>query len=189
MPGPEGDGYYRRPERSISYYNKGELLGFMLDLALRDSSHGRASLRELFQWMNLNYARKGRFFDDSNGVREAAEAVTHADLGEFFAKYVAATAEIPWDDFLRSVGLHVETFTRTVPDPGFMASRNFDGPVTVMSVVPGSEADHAGLQVGDTLTEVQANPRARPRATFLKLRRPATLSPSKSATTAVPTAN
>jgi predicted metalloprotease with PDZ domain len=154
----EGDGYYRRPERSISYYNKGELLGFMLDLAMRDSSHGRASLRELFQWMNLNYAQKGRYFDDSNGVREAAEAVTHADLSAFFAKYVAATDEIPWDDFLRSVGLRVETFTRTVPDPGFLASRNFDGPVTVMSVVPGSEADHTGLQVGDTLTEVQGKP-------------------------------
>src|SRR5580698_1844243 len=28
----EGDAYYRRPERSISYYNKGELLGIMLDL-------------------------------------------------------------------------------------------------------------------------------------------------------------
>ncbi len=33
----EGFGYYRRPERSISYYNKGELLGMMLDLAVRDS--------------------------------------------------------------------------------------------------------------------------------------------------------
>ena len=29
----EGDGYYRRPERSISYYNKGELLGIMLGTA------------------------------------------------------------------------------------------------------------------------------------------------------------
>src|SRR5580692_1183492 len=31
----EGDPYYRRPERSISYYNKGELLGVVLDLAVR----------------------------------------------------------------------------------------------------------------------------------------------------------
>ena len=30
----EGLNYYRRPERSISYYNKGELLGIMLDLAI-----------------------------------------------------------------------------------------------------------------------------------------------------------
>ncbi len=55
----EGNGYYRRPERSISYYNKGELLGVMLDLAVREASHGQASLREVLQWMNANYAQEG----------------------------------------------------------------------------------------------------------------------------------
>jgi predicted metalloprotease with PDZ domain len=150
----EGYGYYRRPERSISYYNKGELLGFMLDLAVRDASMGKASLREVLQWMNANYAQKGRFFDDSNGVRMAAEAVSHADLKTFFDHYVAGVDEIPWNDFLRSVGLQVESSTHKVPDPGFMASRNFDGPVTVVSVAAGSEAEHAGLQVGDTITEI-----------------------------------
>lgn len=154
----EGFGYYRRPERSISYYNKGELLGIMLDLATRDASHGHASLREIMQWMNTNYARKGRFFDDSNGVREAAEAVSHSDLGWFFTKYVSGTEEIPWDEFLRSVGLHVETLTSTVPDPGFIASRNFDGPMSVGAVTPGSEAEHAGLQVGDAIVELLGKP-------------------------------
>ena len=67
----EGDAYYRRPERSISYYNKGELLGITLDLAVREASHGQASLREVFQWMNQNYAKKGLFFPDSEGVRTA----------------------------------------------------------------------------------------------------------------------
>ena len=154
----EGFDYYRRPERSISYYNKGELLGFMLDLAIRDASHDRASLRELFQWMNANYARKGRFFDDSNGVREAAEAISRADLGWFFTKYVSGKEEIPWNDFLRHVGLHVEQFSITVPDPGFLASRNFDGPMSVIAVAPGGEAERAGLQVGDILTEIQSKP-------------------------------
>src|SRR5437660_949441 len=79
----EGDPYYRRPDRSISYYNKGELLGVLLDLTVRDVTQGRASLREVLQWMNQNYAKKGRFFDDSAGVRQAAEAVSHADLGLF----------------------------------------------------------------------------------------------------------
>ena len=60
---------------------------------MREASHGQASLREVFQWMNQNYAKKGRFFPDSDGVREAAEAVSHADLGWFFAKYVAGTEE------------------------------------------------------------------------------------------------
>ena len=151
----EGYPYYRHPERSISYYNKGELLGIMLDLAVRDASHGQASLRELLQWMNLHYAKQNRFFDDSNGVREAAEAVTHADLGWFFSKYVAGTEEIPWDDFLRSVGLHVERSANTAPDAGFTASRNFDCPLSVTAVTPGGDAEHAGLQVGDIIVEIQ----------------------------------
>src|ERR1700722_18768443 len=154
----EGNGYYHRPDRSVSYYNKGELLGGMLDLAGRDASHGQASLREVLQWMNANYAKKGRFFNDSEGVREAAEAVSHGDLASFFAKYVAGTEEIPWDDFLRTVGLRVEAVPNTVTDAGFTGSRNFDGPMSVGAVTPGSEAEHAGLRVGDTIVELQGRP-------------------------------
>ena len=155
---PEGFDYYRRPERSISYYNKGELLGFLLDLAIRDASHDRVSLRELFQWMNANYAKSGRFFDDSNGVREAAETVSHADLGWFFTKYVSGREEIPWDDFLRRVGLRVEQISISVPDPGFIASRKVDGPMSVTAVTSGGEAERAGLRVGDVITEIQGKP-------------------------------
>jgi len=154
----EGSGYYRRADRSVSYYNKGELLGVMLDLAVREASHGQASLRELLQWMNDNYAKKGRFFNDSPGVRQAAEAVSHSDLGSFFTQYVAGTEEIPWNDFLRSVGLRVEVVPNTVTDAGFTASRNFDGPMSVNAVTSGSEAEHAGLQAGDTILELQGKP-------------------------------
>jgi len=153
----EGDAYYRRPERSISYYNKGELLGITLDLAVREASHGQASLREVFRWMNQNYAKKSRFFPDSEGVREAAEAVSHADLGWFFAKYVAGTEEIPWNDFFRSVGLRVAEGKNRVADAGFVASRNFDGPMTVAAITAGSEAERAGLQVGNTILEINGN--------------------------------
>lgn len=150
----EGNPYYRRPERSISYYNKGELLGIMLDLAVRESSHWQTSLREVFQWMNENYAKKGKFFPDSDGVRQAAEAVSHADLGWFFAKYVQGTEEIPWNHFFRAVGLRVIEGKVVTADAGFEASRNFDGPMAVAGVTAGSEAERAGLRVGDIILEI-----------------------------------
>jgi predicted metalloprotease with PDZ domain len=127
----------------------------MLDLAVRDASHGRSSLREMLQWMNYNYAKRGRFFQDSDGVREAAEAVCHADFRDFFERYVSGTQEIPWNDFFRSVGLRLVEGTVKVAEAGFTASRNFDGPMTVADITSGSEAELAGLRVGDTILEIQ----------------------------------
>jgi predicted metalloprotease with PDZ domain len=152
---------YRLPQRSISYYNKGELLGVLLDLNILEASQGTASLRDVFHWMNTNYAQKGRPFADSDGVREAVEAVSHADFKTFFQKYVAGTEEIPWDDFFRTVGLHLERRTVAVADTGFWAVRNFDRPPNVVSVVRGSEAEKAGLAAGDSIIEINGHPAGR----------------------------
>ncbi|HEY7096167.1 MAG TPA: hypothetical protein VH437_05555 [Terriglobales bacterium] len=149
--------YYRLPQRSISYYNKGDLLGVLLDLELRDKTHGTVSLRELMQWMNQNYARAGRYFSDSEGVREAAEAVTHAEFSGFFDKYVAGTEEIPWNDFFQTVGLTLAKQTITVADLGFQAARSFDKPPRVTRVEVNSEAERAGLTMNETLLEINGH--------------------------------
>ncbi len=145
---------YNSPERSISYYNKGELLGVMLDLKLRDVTGGAKSLRDLFQWMNANYAQKGRHFEDSEGVRQAAETTSHADLKMFFGKYVSGTDEIPWNEYFNTVGLQLVTQRVEVADAGFVATRNFDSPLTVASVEENSRAKKAGLTEGDIVLKV-----------------------------------
>jgi predicted metalloprotease with PDZ domain len=154
----EGDPYYRRPERSISYYNKGELLGITLDLAIRNASGGSASLRDFFQGMNRNFAQHRKFFPDSAGVRQAAEGVCHCELGGFFQKYVSGVEEIPWDEFFGTVGLRVVRTSATVANLGFTAIQNFDSPPSVTRVELGSEAEKAGLAVGDVLLEINGKP-------------------------------
>lgn len=146
--------YYRRPERSVSYYNEGELLGVILDLKLRDSSNGTKSLRDLFQWMNLNYAKKNECFPDSEGVRKAAENVSHADLRSFFDQYIRGAAEIPWNEFFGTVGLRIETEKIETADVGFEAVRNFDSMPAVVSIDEDSPALRAGLQYGDLILTV-----------------------------------
>ncbi len=145
---------YWAPQRSISYYNKGDLLGVMLDLAVRDASDDKASLREIFQWMNRNYAQMGKFFPDSDGVRQAAEAVSHTDLESFFTKYVAGTEQIVWNDIFKSVGLHLIRQPETVADLGFSATRTFGSQPVVMDVRAGSDAERAGLVEGDVILEI-----------------------------------
>jgi predicted metalloprotease with PDZ domain len=146
--------YYRLPSRSISYYDKGEVLGVMLDLKVRGASHGAASLRDVMQWMNQHYAKQGKFFPDSAGVEEAAEAVTGAKLDKFFREYVAGTREIPYDDFLSTVGLTLSRRKVTVVDPGFTAVQSFRSAPVVGEVEPGSGAYDAGLQAGDVVMEI-----------------------------------
>jgi len=41
-----------------------------------------------------------------------------------------------------------------VTDPGFTAARNFDASPAVIRLRPGSEAEKAGLQVGDVILDI-----------------------------------
>ena len=145
---------YRAPERSISYYNKGEILGVLLDLKIRQDSRGEHSLRDLFQAMNRDYAKQGRFFADSDGVREEAEKLTGTDLRNFFDLYVAQTAELPYDELLATVGLVLEKQSRVAADPGFTATRNFRGPLIIDDIY-GEQARSAGLHEGDEIIAIE----------------------------------
>ncbi len=153
--------YYRRPERSISYYNKGELIGVLLDLKLREASNGAASLRDVFLWMNSNYAQKGRFFPDTKGVQEAAEAVTHADFTDFFHKYASGTEKIPWNEFFSTVGLRLDEKRAQLADTGFVLGHSFGAPPIVVSVTRGGEAERAGLSTGDQVLEIDGHAASR----------------------------
>ncbi|HSE47588.1 MAG TPA: PDZ domain-containing protein [Terriglobales bacterium] len=145
---------YRLPDRSISYYNKGEILGVLLDLALRDATNGRKSLRELFQYMNTKYAHEGRPFPDGAGVREAAEAISGKDFGWFFTRYVSGLDELPYDQMFATVGLRLNRKQITIPYVGFTTVRNFDQPPVVVLIEEGSEAQRAGLEQGDQVVAV-----------------------------------
>ena len=149
--------YYGLPDRSISYYNKGELLGVLLDLSMRNASDDRVSLRDLFRSMNEHYAKQGKFFADSGAVRSAAETVSRADLREFFQKYVSGTDEIPWNKFVERVGLHVVQAEMAVADPGFEAVQKFNQPPIVVDVQPGSAAERAGLKPEDAILRVNGH--------------------------------
>lgn len=146
--------YYNLPSRSISYYNKGELLGVLLDLKMRGSTDDRISLEDLFLWMNEHYAKQGKLFHDSESVRRAVEILSKSDFSEFFRKYVSGVQEIPWDSFLGRVGLRVTVDEATFADPGFEATRAFDQSPTVVEVKPLSAADRAGLKSGDVILEI-----------------------------------
>ncbi len=153
----EGISFYRSPERSISYYNKGEILGVLLDLRIRQLTSGRKSLRDLFQWMNGHYAKQNRLFPASEGVELAAETVSGQSFANFFQAYVAGVKDIPYDEFISFVGLHVVTRTVQVATPGFTTTANIGGQPDVLRVELNSEAQRAGIAVGDHIVALDGS--------------------------------
>ncbi len=164
----ESNSFYQTPERSISYYNKGEILGVLLDLKIREITQGTKSLRDLFQWMNRNYAKQHRFFDDSAGILQAAEEVAAPDttgeraarlsLEGFFQNYVSGVQEIPYDDFFRFVGLHLVSKSAEVASAGFTTTTHIGAEAEVAFVEPDSDAQHAGIEKGDRVIAVDGKP-------------------------------
>jgi predicted metalloprotease with PDZ domain len=154
----EGNAFYRTPERSISYYNKGEILGILLDLRMRQLTNGKKSLRDLFHYMNDEYAKQHRYFSDTSGVEAAAAAVTGQSFAEFFRNYVSWTTELPYDDFFQFVGLHVVTNTKRVGTAGFTTTTNLGGQPEVVQVEANSDAQRQGISAGDRVTTLNGAP-------------------------------
>ncbi len=108
---------YNRPSRSISYYDKGQILGVMLDLAIRDATDDRKSLDDVMRRMNEEYAERGRYYDDRNGVLRVVNEVVGKDFSGFFRHYVSGTDEIPYDKFLSIAGLQLTMDVTQPSDP------------------------------------------------------------------------
>jgi predicted metalloprotease with PDZ domain len=147
---------YNLPDRSISYYNKGQLIGDMLDLAIRGATDNRKSLDDVLRSLNED-ARQGKFYDESAGIRSAVEAISGTSFEDFFRRYVSGLDEIPYDQFLVHAGLVLKSESRLSADPGFLVGRSPQGPV-VSTVTSGSGAQAAGLHVDDVLVELNGAP-------------------------------
>jgi len=142
---------YNRSERSTSYYNKGELLGYLLDLAVRHGSDNKAGLDDVMRRLNQDFARRGRFYTLADVAAIVGQLAPRFDMNRFVADDVRGTQELDYATYLGYAGLRLSTQTSETPVPGFSASRNAGGFLQVDSVDTGSDADRAGLLPGDVL--------------------------------------
>jgi predicted metalloprotease with PDZ domain len=148
---------YLRPDRSISYYDKGEILGVFLDLEIRDLTRNRKSLDDLMRSLNENFAHRRRFYREAD-LERAAETLTGQSFAGFFSRYISGTAEIPCASFLAKAGLLLERRTESVASLGFVATWAPGTGAVAGHVEPGSAAEKAGLREGDRILALDGKP-------------------------------
>lgn len=156
---------YMRPEESISYYDKGQIVGILLDILIRDRTDNRAGLDDVLRALNEEYAKAGRFYNDSEGLRLAMEDVIRtrapsadADLTDFFKRYVSGSDEIPYADFLGRAGWTLRDTSQHRAALGFAVNRDNANSASIASVDRESGASEAGLKEGDILISLNGEP-------------------------------
>jgi predicted metalloprotease with PDZ domain len=168
-----------RPDEStsnttVSYYLKGSVVGFLLDLELRRRSGGARTLDDLVRALFEKHGSAPGLPED--GVERAAvELIGDPSLHDWFARAVRSTQELELDQALAAVGLEAvlaqargaddkggaEGDPADAPDPAGQsrawlgtALRERSGALEVGSVAEGSPAQLAGVCAGDELVAV-----------------------------------
>jgi len=142
---------YNQPEFSVSYYTKGQVLGDLLDILIRDRTGNGKSLDDVMRSLNMNFAKQGKTYRDSLDVRLTAERITDSSFEEFFRKYVAGTDSFPYQEILTLAGLALRTVERRRPTLGFSMEHEPNGRFVVSKVDSESSAAQAGLRAGDAI--------------------------------------
>ena len=142
---------YENPEYSVSYYTKGQILGVLLDILIRDRTDNEKSLDDVLREMNNDFGVPGKPYRDSLDVQLTAEKVAGGSFEDFFKHYVAGTNPLPYQAIFVLAGLELRQTTRQRAALGFAAEGAPKGPLVVRSVDANSAAAEAGLQTGDLI--------------------------------------
>ena len=102
---------YRPDENSvnsqISYYDKGELLGMLLDLQIRQRSNDAKSLDDVMRVLYNDFFKQGRNYTPAD-FQKVCETAAGSSLEDFFARYVQGTDELPYNEILQAAGLQLQ---------------------------------------------------------------------------------
>jgi predicted metalloprotease with PDZ domain len=150
---------YRPDENTINsaidYYDKGSLIGLVLDLTIRERTNGAKSLDDVMRTLYTEYALKNRNYTPAD-FQKVSEQVAGGSLEPFFARFVRGRGDIDFDTALKAVGLQVR---RTVPNmtPIPHLGGNFvSDPLgaKVASLPSDTPAYEQGLSAGDIVLAV-----------------------------------
>jgi len=142
---------YNRPEESVSYYAKGQVLGVLLDILIRDRTNNQRSLDDVLRAMNNEFAKQNKPYRDSLDIRLTAEQVAGGSFEEFFRKYVSHADPLPYSQILSFAGLDLRAAQRKRPVLGFFTERDPTGEVIVRNLDTESSAAKAGLRSDDVI--------------------------------------
>jgi predicted metalloprotease with PDZ domain len=98
--------------KTISYYDKGPVIGLLLDFAIRNASKNQKSLDDVMRLLYAHYCKNlQRGFTDAE-FQQACELIAGISLSQIF-EYVYTTKELDYSKYLNYAGLKLEMQPKT----------------------------------------------------------------------------
>ncbi|HEY9862777.1 MAG TPA: M61 family metallopeptidase [Candidatus Obscuribacterales bacterium] len=145
---------YRRESHSdnnqISYYLKGELVSFLLDLLIREKQGNRRSLDDVMRQMWETFGQPEIGFTPEQ-LEQIIESVAETSLQDFFQHYLYGITELPYNEYLEPFGLQL--IAETTDETPYLGCKiaSEKGREMIKFVEANSPAETAGLDINDEL--------------------------------------
>ena len=142
----------------LSYYNKGYVVGLMMDLEISNRTAGKKSLWDVIWRMLDEYRSTGKAYP-IRGVDTVAETVAGQGMRQLMDSLLRSTDPIDPMPLLESIGVSASGRKQDVPYLGLVLDTNHTpGDKAFVSFVQkGSPAEKAGIRPGMTLLGAAAS--------------------------------
>lgn len=144
--------------KTISYYQKGPVVGLLFDFAIRHETQNKKSLDDVMRQLYTDfYKKKNRGFTESE-LKDTIEKTAGKSLDELFS-YIYTTAEPDYKKYFSYAGLEIDTAAYALPGGYFGADLTKKSDSLVVSTVEWqSPAWNAGLRTGTVILKSSGFP-------------------------------
>ena len=133
-------------DQYANVYQKGALIGLVLDIKLRELSGGKYGLRDLMMDLSRTYGKDNAFKDDE--LFDKIAELTYPEIRDFFRRYVEGSEPLPLEETFRKVGIRYEPVAekRIISYGGF--TPGYDEETDKITVADVDEMDEFGREMG-----------------------------------------
>jgi predicted metalloprotease with PDZ domain len=137
----------------MSYYLKGAMVTWLLDLKIRALSDSQRSFDDVLRRLWQTCGQEGRGFTDAE-LEKVIQEIAGVDLGDFYRDYLYGLGELPFDEYLQPFGLRlVAADQEPVPFWG-LTVKSEGGKEIIKAVAAGSPGAILGIDPGDELLAI-----------------------------------
>lgn len=156
-----GDGPFGRTgdevNKTISYYEKGPVVGAMLDLAIRNATVNKRSLDDVMRTLYRDYYQKLKRGFTEEEFKNVVTSVAGKPLPEIF-DYIYTVKAPDYQKYFGYAGMQVDLTPKTIPSYSGIVVRERGDSLYINDVEYESPAWQAGLRRRDVILSVDATP-------------------------------